>query len=243
MTDWFHLIGSDCVLSPEAASRYFESGFLVMPGPFMRSAINPIAAAYDRALATAHPSDVAVGSTSTRLHDLVNRGEEFDSLYLFRPLLSACHRTIGQPFRLSTMLARTVRPESKAQALHSDVRRENGCVGAVGFILMIDDFRADNGSTRFVPGSHQWTGARCEDLDDPLTDYPGQELALGSAGSVVIYDAAVWHGHTANLTTEPRRSIQGMFVQKAGVIPGSRTIQLLPETLNRIGDLAKYLIC
>jgi ectoine hydroxylase-related dioxygenase (phytanoyl-CoA dioxygenase family) len=209
----------------------------------MGGAINPIAAAYDRALSTADPGDVSVGSTSIRLHDLVNRGAEFDSLYLFGPLLGACHRTIGQPFRLSTMLARSVRPESKPQALHSDVKREVGCVGAVGFIIMIDEFRAENGATRFVPGSHQWANIRCEDLPDPVADYPGQELALGSAGSIVIYDAAIWHGHTSNRTKEPRRSIQGMFIQRDRETDSNRTIHRLPETLNRIGDLAKYLIC
>ena len=212
--------------------------------PAMNSKANSNASAPDdRAIMTANPDEVAFGSTSIRLHDLVNRGSEFDLLYLYEPLLAACHLAIGQPFRLSSMLARTVKPNSKAQALHTDVKRVNGLTSAVGFIFMVDDFRADNGATRFVPGSHWWGESRCEDVPDRIADHPGQELALGSAGSVIIYDGTVWHGHTSNGTNDPRRSIQGMFIQRDGPIRSSQTIHMLPETLSRIGALAKYLVC
>jgi ectoine hydroxylase-related dioxygenase (phytanoyl-CoA dioxygenase family) len=30
---------------------------------------------------------------------------------------------------------------------------------------------------------------------------------------MIIFDAAVWHGHTANTTPKARRSIQGYFVR------------------------------
>ena len=41
------------------------------------------------------------------------------------------------------------------QALHVDVGRHAAEWPLVGFILMVDDFRPDNGATRFVPGSHR----------------------------------------------------------------------------------------
>jgi Phytanoyl-CoA dioxygenase (PhyH) len=190
MTDWFNEIGSDFSLSREALSRYSEFGFVVMPGPCMGSALRPIAAAYDRALSMANVNEVAIGTSTTRLHDLVNRGAEFDSLYVYGPLLAACHHTIGRPFQLSSMLARTLRPYTTAQALHADVKTQYGYTGTIGFIFMIDEFRADNGATRFVPGSHRWTHTRCEDLPNPTADFEGQELAIGVAGSLVIYDGA-----------------------------------------------------
>jgi ectoine hydroxylase-related dioxygenase (phytanoyl-CoA dioxygenase family) len=31
---------------------------------------------------------------------------------------------------------------------------------------------------------------------------------------MIIFDAAVWHGHTANSTSKARRSIQGYFVRR-----------------------------
>jgi ectoine hydroxylase-related dioxygenase (phytanoyl-CoA dioxygenase family) len=79
-------------------------------------------------------------------------------------------------------------------------------------------------------------------MSDPTADYPGQELALGSEGSIVIYDGAIWHGHTINRTNENRRSIQGMFIRGDAQTWSDRTIRMLPETLSRIGDLASYLL-
>ena len=66
--------------------------------------------AYTAAMASATGDDIRVGSTSTRVSDFVNRGAEFDDLYVFPPLLEACCRVIGRPFKLSSLHARTLRP-------------------------------------------------------------------------------------------------------------------------------------
>jgi hypothetical protein len=58
------------------------------------------------------------------VHDLVNRGPDFDGLYVYRPILGACCGVIGRPFKLSAMLARTVNPNVPAQSLHADFRRD-----------------------------------------------------------------------------------------------------------------------
>src|SRR3954470_20655163 len=70
-------------------------------------------------------------------------------LYVFPPLLEACCRVIGGPFKLSSFAARTVRAGSKAQDLHMDVPPDCPDWPLLGFILMVDDFRPDNGTTRF----------------------------------------------------------------------------------------------
>ena len=74
--------------------------------------------AYDAAVASAAADDVRIGSTTTRVNDFVNRGAEFDVLYVFPPLLEACCRVIGRPFRLSSLHARTLRPHSPVSELH-----------------------------------------------------------------------------------------------------------------------------
>ena len=55
------------------------------------------------------------------------------------------------------MHARAVRPGVAAQALHVDFARDAAGWPMVGFILMVDGFRADNGATQFLSGSHHWT--------------------------------------------------------------------------------------
>jgi ectoine hydroxylase-related dioxygenase (phytanoyl-CoA dioxygenase family) len=143
---------------------------------------------------------------------------------------------------LSAMHARTLRPRLPAQNLHVDFERDSHGWTMVGFIFMVDEFRNNNGATRFVPGSHLWSDVPHELHDDPKADYPGQVLACGPAGSMIVFNGSVWHGHTVNRSDEPRRSIQGAYIRReaqSGIdLPG----RMRPETLSRISPLAKYLL-
>ena len=157
-----------------------------MPGPEIRRGCARLSQAYDRAVLTADPRDVSIRSSS-RVHDFVNRGPEFDGLYVYRPVLGACCRVIGRPFKLSTMLARTLEPGTRAQPLHVDVKRGADGWPLVGFIVMVDEFDAENGATRFVPGSHLLPSESDEWMEDATDDaYEEQVLACGTAGSIII---------------------------------------------------------
>jgi ectoine hydroxylase-related dioxygenase (phytanoyl-CoA dioxygenase family) len=242
MHDWFSVIGAGHELSAGAAQNLRDIGFVVIPGPVAADGLARLAAAYDRAVASADSADVSVGSTTTRVHDFVNRGPEFDALYVHQPVLEACCRVIGRPFKLSTMLARAVRPRSPAQALHADFERDAGGWPMIGFILMVDEFRRDNGATRFVPGSHEWPAVPDGLVNDPRADYEGHAVACGPAGSVIVYNGSVRHGHTANTSGEPRRSIQGAYIRREVRSGGNLPARMRPETLVRIGPLARYLL-
>jgi ectoine hydroxylase-related dioxygenase (phytanoyl-CoA dioxygenase family) len=242
MHDWFSVIGAGRELSAGAARVLRDDGFVVIPGPVAPEGLARLAAAYDAAVDSADSDDVSFGSTTTRVHDFVNRGPEFDALYVYRPILEACCRVIGRPFKLSTMLARAVRPRAAAQALHVDFERDAEGWPMVGFILMVDEFRGDNGATRFVPGSHEWPAAPNELTDGPRADDEGQVVVCGPAGSVIVYNGSVWHGHTANTSGAPRRSIQGTYVRREAQSGGNLPARMRPETLARVGPLAKYLL-
>jgi ectoine hydroxylase-related dioxygenase (phytanoyl-CoA dioxygenase family) len=198
------------------------------------------AAAYDSAVASAAATDISIGSSTTRVNDFVNRGPEFDELYVFKPIIEACKHIIAQPFKLSTMHARTLRPYSPAQNLHVDFQRDAQGWPMLGFIIMVDEFRHDNGATRFVPGSHKWP--TMPDDFPPAMDYDGQLWACGPAGSVIIYNGSIWHGHSANLTGEPRRSIQGAYIRRDAAAAVDQAARIRPETLSRIGQLAKHVL-
>src|SRR6266700_1769946 len=120
MDDWFNVIVAGCEFSAGALQDLREVGFVVIPGPVVPDGLAQLVRAYDSAVACADADDVSVGITTTRVHDFVNRRPEFDGLYVYQPILEACCRIIGRPFRLSAMLARTLRPRTQAQALHVD---------------------------------------------------------------------------------------------------------------------------
>ena len=242
MDDWFSILAAGCELSPGALQDLRDLGFVVIPGPVAPDGLTNLAGAYDSAVASAAADDVSVGSTTTRTHDFVNRGPEFDGLYIYQPVLEACCRIIGQPFKLSTMLARTVRPHSQAQSLHVDFKRDAYGWPMVGFIFMVDEFRPDNGATCFVPGSHRWSTIPGDLMNDRVTDAGRQVQACGPAGSVIVYNGSGWHGHSANQSGEPRRSIQGAYIRREAQAGLNLAARMRPETLGRIGPLAKYLL-
>lgn len=210
-----------------------ERGFAVIAGPVPAERMPRLADAYDAVMATATGDDIKIGSTTTRVNDLVNRGAEFDGLYTFPPLLDACRQVIGPSFRLSSLLGRTLRAHQPGQGLHVDVRRDSADWPLVGFILMIDAFTPDNGATCFVPGSHKWA-----QTPDQSADHTEPVLACGEAGSLVVFHASTWHGHTANTTSKPRRSIQGFFIPSSGRAGTDFAAGMSPETRARLGQLA-----
>jgi ectoine hydroxylase-related dioxygenase (phytanoyl-CoA dioxygenase family) len=242
MHDWFSVIDAGCELSAGALRDLRDVGFVIIPGPVAPNGLAHLAAAYDSAIASASLDDVSVGSSTTRVHDFVNRGPEFDALYIYQPILEACCRVINQPFKLSSLLARTVRPRSRAQALHVDFRSDMDGWPMIGFILMVDEFRSNNGATRFVPGSHKWPAMPDDLTNAPRTDYEGEVVACGPAGSVIVYNGSVRHGHAANFSGDPRRSIQGAYIRREAQSGFNLPARMRPETLARISPLAKYLL-
>ena len=242
MSEWFDRLSASGVLPADAASELQHQGFVVLPGPVPCERMKQLADAYDAAVSSAREVDMKIGSTSTRVNDFVNRGNEFDALYVFPPLLDACCRVIGRPFKLSSLHARTVRPHSRSGELHVDVRRDSADWPLLSFILMVDEFRPENGATRFVPGSHQWLGVPEDTISDPQSDYDGQILACGSAGSLLVFNGSAWHDHSANTSDKPRRSLQGAFVPRGGQAGTDFAARMQPETRARLSPLARYVL-
>ena len=75
---------------------------------------------------------------------------------------------------------------------------------------MLDDFTPENGATRMVPRSHAWRRLPEPGNAAPL---PGEELVTGKAGTVVVMNAHMWHGGTANRTDRPRRAMHVYYTR------------------------------
>src|ERR1044072_1922879 len=112
MGDWFSLIASRSELPRGAGEELRDNGFTLIRGPVDPAGFAKLAEAYDAAVSGADPADVSVGSPTTRLNEFVNRGPDFDELYVYAPVLAACCSVIGRPFKLSTLHARDVNPYS-----------------------------------------------------------------------------------------------------------------------------------
>ncbi len=217
-----------------------ESGFVVLPGPFAVEQLGAVAEAYDAEVGAAVGDDIRVGSTSTRVVDFINRGPLFDPLYVYPPLLDAVALTVGQPFKLSSLHARTLRPGSTVLDIHIDVERDSADWPLLGFIFMVDPFTPDNGATRFIPGSHRWSNSP---RDVRLQEFTGQLVsACGPAGSLLVFNGSTWHGQGVNASKRPRRSLQGAFIPRDGRAATNFGARMQRETFERLSPLAKQVL-
>ena len=243
MQDWFKSISAECELSANTVQSLSDNGFAVIASLIAPDKLAQLSAAYDSAVASANSEDMHKGRTSTRVNDFVNRSSKFDELYICKPLLKACCHVIGQPFKLSSMHARTLHPNAPAQGLHIDFKPDEETFPLVSFIWMIDEFRSDNGATQFLSGSHNWSAVPHELTNDCLAEYENQIVkACGQAGSLIIFNGSVLHGHSANITDAPRRSIQGAFIPRDAQAGTDFSTRMRSETLTRIGSLARYVL-
>jgi Phytanoyl-CoA dioxygenase (PhyH) len=235
-------IPTAAALPADAAAALDHDGFVVVPGPLDSQGIETLSAAYDLAVATASLADIHAGRTSTLVTDFVNRGAAFDPLYVYSPLLAAAARVIGGPFRLSSFHARTLRPAAQGQGLHVDVARTSADWPLLSFIVMVDPFRPDNGATGFLPGSHRWEAPPDQDDLARQAEPSSTVLATGPAGSFLVFNGSVWHGHTTNHSPYPRRSLQGAFIPQGGRAATDFAGRMQSETRARLSPVARQVL-
>lgn len=184
-----------------------------------------------------------------RLANLVDKGEVFRRIISLPEILEYVGAVIAEDFKLSSLNARAPNPQSEwVQPLHCDTGAlpdERGNT-VCNVIWMLDDFTAENGATRAVPGSHKWGKLPQDVLADPMARHPDEVLILGPAGSVAVVNTHAWHGGTANRSGGPRRCLHAFYTRwdkpqqqfQDGMLSDRTKAELTPELrkLLAIGD-------
>jgi len=152
-----------------------------------------------------------------RLANLVDKGEIFRRVLLFPGFLDYMRHVLGPDCKLSSMNARSVNPHFETpQPLHADMAAladERG-YWVCNSVWMLDDFTAENGALRVVPGSHRWKRLPQDALADPRAPHPQEVLVTGKAGTVAIMNAHAWHGGLGNRTSLPRTALHAFFARR-----------------------------
>ena len=152
-----------------------------------------------------------------RLANLVNKGKIFERAIEAPLVLECMAHVLGPDFKLSSLNVRVAGPHSNsAQPLHADsgaVADDRG-YWVSNSVWMLDDFTTENGAIRLVPGSQKWRRLPQDALADPTAPHPGQVLLTGRAGTVVVMNAHLWHGATANRTAGQRRAMHAFYTRR-----------------------------
>jgi ectoine hydroxylase-related dioxygenase (phytanoyl-CoA dioxygenase family) len=179
-----------------------------------------------------------------RLSDLVNKDPLFEVCFTHPRVLAAIHHVLRNEFKLSSLNFRAALPGDGLQALHCDWRGavEPGDYYVCNSIWLLDDFTADNGATRVVPGSQRWGRTPQEAMADPKAAHPDEVLLLAPAGTVVIFNSHTWHGGTLNRTDQRRRAMHSYFCRRDQTQQLDQQKYLRPATYARLSPAARYIL-
>jgi ectoine hydroxylase-related dioxygenase (phytanoyl-CoA dioxygenase family) len=193
-----------------------EQGYLVLPGLMPPELLERVRRRVDELFAEEGDragSEFKTEPGAKRLANLVNKGPVFEEVILAPEVLAAMAHVLGPRFKLSSLNVRSADPHSASdQPLHADSAAIADELGywVCNSVWMLDDFTAENGATRMVPGSHRWREIPPVGMFEA---HPKQELVLGKAGDVVVMNAHMWHGGTANRTDRPRRAMHVYYTR------------------------------
>jgi ectoine hydroxylase-related dioxygenase (phytanoyl-CoA dioxygenase family) len=153
---------------------------------------------------------------SRRLANLVDKGEVFERVIAAPEILELVGYVLGPNFKLSSLNMRSANPYSDwVQPLHCDagaIRDEQG-YWVCNTIWMLDAFTTENGATRVIPGSHRWGKLPQQVVDNCSMPHGEQILVTGEAGTVVVMNAHLWHGGTANHSSAERRAVHAFYTR------------------------------
>jgi ectoine hydroxylase-related dioxygenase (phytanoyl-CoA dioxygenase family) len=150
----------------------------------------------------------AEGQATLRMYNLLAKDPVFQAMPVHPNVLPIAERLLDRGCLLSGMTAIDIGPGERPQPMHGD-----DIVMArhlppphppmmVTSMWALTDFTADNGGTRFVPGSHRFASTP-ESSDAPVdVDVCALEMP---AGSVMVFHGSLWHAGGANVTRAERR--------------------------------------
>ena len=233
------------MLAESDRRRLDELGYLVLPGfvpaPMLAELRDRVEALW-KAEGSDAGSEFRYEPGARRLANLVDKGAIFAELVSMPKILDCIEHVIGPSYKLSSLNARSTNPNSaESQPWHCDsgaIADERG-YWVCNSLWMLDDFTAENGATRMIPGSHTWRR-----LPEPgnTDSFPADELVTGEAGTVVIMNAHMWHGGTVNRTDRCRRALHAFYTRNDKPQQQYQKALLRPETIVALTPLQRRVL-
>jgi ectoine hydroxylase-related dioxygenase (phytanoyl-CoA dioxygenase family) len=225
--------------SKDVAQRLTDDGYVVVTGMMEAADLQAARADLGRVLQTTKTGrNFFEGFDTQRVYALFAKTRMFDQAAVDPLLLGVLDQVLGH-YQLSAPVGICIGPGEKAQILHRDdsiypVPDPHPPL-VVNTMWPLDEFTAENGATRFIPGSHRWEPGRQPTPDDPV------ETAVMSPGSVMFYLGSLWHGGGANQTGTSRLGVileycSGWLRQQENhclAVPRD-TVRELPERLQEL---------
>jgi len=175
-----------------------------------------------------------------RVSDLVNKDPLFEHVFTHPRILAGINHVLKGDLKLSSLNGRKVMPGEGLQELHTDWHKavEAAHFQVCNSIWLLDDFIAENGSTRLVPGSHISDKRPKDVLENCRDAHPDQIILQAPAGTVVLFNSHTFHGGTLNRTNQPSWRMHCYFTRRENPYQTDQQKYLRPETQDRLSEAA-----
>lgn len=185
------------------------------------------------------------GLRTIRIYNLLARDPAFQAVPLHGNVLPVAEAVLDRELLLSSLTAITLAPGQEAQPMHEDTQQiplpRPHVPIALNALWALTDFTEANGATRIVPGSHRY---------DHPPEYGGVYETIAAempAGSVMLFDSALWHAGGTNRTDQRRFSLScyycaGWVRQQENLLLGipRKTAQGFPRRLQELCGYSVY---
>ncbi|MGI9279466.1 MAG: phytanoyl-CoA dioxygenase family protein [Endozoicomonas sp.] len=180
-----------------------------------------------------------------RIANLVNKGTVWEKVWCHPQILLAVHYVFENEFKLSSLNGREALKGGGAQPMHTDwkqARKDFPKCHVVNALWVLDDMDSSNGAPRVVPGSHLLKVAPSERMEDASLPHPDEKVLSCKAGSVVVFNAHLWHGGTRNQTGDRRRVLHDFFTLRKDTQQQNQKKWLTETTERRLTLPQKWLL-
>lgn len=232
----------------EWLASFERDGFVVLPEIIPKSRVLALTEALLRVEAEhgfGYAKTSFEGLKTVRINNLLVHDELFWTVPLEPEVLTLAERLLDRELLLSSLCSLTLGPGQEAQPLHEDTQQiplpRPRAPLAINAIWALSNFTEDNGATHIVPGSHK----------QPSSPPYGAEIdtvqATMKAGSIMLFDSALWHKGGANTTSMRRYALSCYYC--AGWLRQQENMQLgvpadvarrLPQRLQELCGYSIY---
>ncbi len=220
-----------------------EQGFIILTGIIDRAWLEQLRAAFEQSAEQARDNAGMQPreETGTRhVSLLINETPALERILTEPKVLAAAYQVLQRDFQVQQFGGRDPLPGYGQQGLHSDwlPRQPGEPYSAVNSLWLLDDFTLESGATRLVPGTHQLTTKPSKNMMQPGSTHPNQIQAIAPAGSVLVFNAHLWHSGMQNRSKNHRRVINCFFLGRELHLYGG---QYAPD-LKSLSPVVRYLV-